>query len=72
LQPDIAQGAWARAPRACNHTSVSGALNSCGMMVQVDEGPGALAAPISDIGEPSVDDVPRNNGAAPWPPSCRS
>jgi hypothetical protein len=45
LTPDVAQGAWARAPQACNHTSLSGALQSCGMMVETDEGPGALAAP---------------------------
>jgi hypothetical protein len=37
LDPGAAEGAWARAPMACYHTSVSPVLNSCGMMVKSDD-----------------------------------
>ncbi len=39
LEPGVAQGAWGRAPQACNHTNLSGALNSCGMMAEVVDSP---------------------------------
>ena len=37
LEPNVAQGSWARAPRACDHTNLSGALNSCGMMIDAPQ-----------------------------------
>lgn len=71
LSPDVAQGAWARAPRACDHTSLSGALNSCAMVVYGGDAPPTTSlAPVPD-GAPAQPDAATSGGSAAGPAAAR-